>query len=317
MKIKKIQEIEYQYGEEENLKRILYHSKEPILIKIKSFTEKYNLDYFANLVYGEITYDTYESDLWKSCQPGDFKTIMQQMDNNMPHRIFGLTLPKQLSAEIEKHVPLWQKLPFRPRYFNKKLKVSYFFGGKGAHTEMHFDREHCSNLHFCICGKKQFLLFTEDQSEYIYKLPFVGDSLIDFGYSWDSLCQQFPRLNQAEGYNVTLGPGDMLFLPKNCWHYTTYLEASAAATYVFYPNKLFQFYGYFTGYFFMGYKEPSGFKIADWPFFKKFSEDYALAEGRKKHLFKIIESISYAFLLPAISLVLKISLLIKPRRFFY
>lgn len=59
----KIEEIEYRYGEEENLKQILYHSKVPLLIKIKSFTEKYNLDYFANLVYGEIIYDTYESDL--------------------------------------------------------------------------------------------------------------------------------------------------------------------------------------------------------------------------------------------------------------
>lgn len=181
---------------------------------------------------------------------------------------------------------------------------------------MHFDREHCCNLHLCLSGKKRLLLFTEDQSEYIYKLPYVGDSLIEFGYPWDDLCHQFPRLNQAEGYDVTLGPGEMLFLPKNCWHYTTYLEASAAATYVFYPKKLFQFYGYFTGYFFIGYKA-SGIKIANWLLFKKFSEHYALAEGRRKSLFKMIEAISYVFLLPIISLATKISFLLKPRRIFY
>ncbi|KTD11712.1 eukaryotic small stress protein PASS1 [Legionella gratiana] len=317
MKIKKIQEIDYQYGQEESLKKLLYRSKEPIVLKIESFSEKYNLDYFEKLLCGEIGYDTYENNLWKSYQSNNYETVIKQMKNNMAYRIFGLILPRQLSAEIENHVPLWQKIPLRPRYFNKKLKVAYFLGGKGAHTEIHFDREHCCILHLCLSGKKQFLLFTEDQNKYIYKLPYIGDSLIEFGYPWDALCHQFPRLNQAEGYNIILEPGDMLFLPKNCWHYTTYLEASAAASYVFYPNKLLQFYGYFTGYFFMGYKEANGFKIADWPFFKKFSERYAVAEGKKKFLFKLIEVISYAFLLPIISIITKISFLLKPRRTFY
>ncbi|WP_454781484.1 cupin-like domain-containing protein [Legionella sp. WA2022007384] len=315
MKIKKIQEIEYEYGQEEYIKRLIYRSKEPILIKIKNFTDKFSIDYFENLLEGVITYDTYENDRWKSYDRGNFSTVMSQIKNNKPYRIFGQTFPKH-SGAIERHVPLWQKIPFRPRYFNKNLKVIYFFGGKGAHTEIHFDREHCCNLHLCLSGKKQVLLFTQKQSQYIYKLPFVGDSLVEFGQPLDLLSQQFPRLNQAEGYNITLERGDMLFLPKNCWHYTSYLEASAAATYVFYPRKILQFYGYFTGYFFMGYKSPNGFKICDWPLFEKFSRNYALAEGKRKYLFKAIELVSYIVLLPTISILSKISFRLKPRRVF-
>ncbi|HHF0523896.1 TPA: cupin-like domain-containing protein [Legionella anisa] len=316
MKIKKIQEVEYEYGQEEYIKRLLYQSKEPILIKIRNFTDKFTLDYFKNLLEGIITYDMYENDCWQSHQRGDFTTVMSQIKNNMPYRIFGQSFPRKYSEVIERHVPLWQKIPFRPRYFNKRLKVIYFFGGKGAHTEIHFDREHCCNLHLCLSGRKQLLLFTKDQSKYIYKLPFVGDSLVEFGQPMDLLCKQFPKLNQAEGYDVTLEHGDMLFLPKNCWHYTTYLDASAAASYIFYPNKLLQFYGYFTGYFFIGYKSPNGFKISDWPLFERFSRNYALAEGKKKYLFKIIEFASYIVLLPTISILSKISLILKPRRIF-
>ncbi|WP_454784867.1 cupin-like domain-containing protein [Legionella sp. WA2024007413] len=315
MKIKQIQEIEYEYGQEEYIKHVIYRSKEPILIKIKQFTDKFSIEYFENLLEGVITYDTYENHSWKSYDRGNFSTVMSHIKNNKPYRIFGQTFPKH-SAAIERHVPLWQKIPFRPRYFNKNLKVLYFFGGKGAHTEIHFDREHCCNLHLCLSGKKQVLLFTEEQSQNIYKLPFVGDSLVEFGQSWDLLLKQYPRLNQAEGYHITLERGDMLFLPKNCWHYTSYLEASAAATYVFYPQKLFQFYGYFTGYFFIGYKSPNGFKICDWPLFEKFSRNYALAEGKRKHLFKIIELVSYIILLPIVSILSKISLTLKPRRVF-
>ncbi|WP_392538384.1 cupin-like domain-containing protein [Legionella sp. 227] len=315
MKIKKIQEVEYEYGQEEYIKHLIYRSKEPILIKIKNFTDKFSIDYFENLLEGIITYDTYENNSWKSYDSGPFTTVMSQIKNNMPYRIFGQTFPLHSKA-IERHVPLWQKIPLRPRYFNKKLKVIYFFGGRGAHTEIHFDREHCCNLHLCLSGKKQLLLFTEDQSHFIYKLPFVGDSLVEFGQPWDLLSKQFPRLNQAEGYDITLERGDMIFLPKNCWHYTTYLEASAAATYIFYPRKFYQFYGYFTGYFFMGYKSPNGFKICDWPLFEKFSRNYALAEGKKKYLFKIIEILSYIVLLPTISILTKISFTLKPRRVF-
>lgn len=102
---------------------------------------------------------------------------------------------------------------------------------------MHYDREHCSNLHVCLSGKKRFLLFTQDQSEALYKLPFVSDTLIDFSSPLEEINKQYPRTKQAEGYKVTLEKGDMLFMPRNCWHYTEYLEPSSSACYIFFILK--------------------------------------------------------------------------------
>ncbi|KGP62618.1 cupin [Legionella norrlandica] len=316
MKFKKIRTIIYHYGDEELLKRILYQSKEPILIKIPNFTSQFSLNYFEQLTQAKTTYCVFENKQCVGFYAGNFAEVITQIKNNNPIRIFGQIFSRERSKDIEQHIPLWQKIPLRPRYFRETKKVTYFFGGKGAVTEIHFDREQCCNLHLCLSGKKSVLLFTEEQNDKLYKLPFVGDSLIDFTQPMDVLCQQFPKLNHAEGYQVQLEKGDMLFMPRNCWHYTEYLDASAAATYVFYPQKILQFYGYFTGNFFLGYKEESGFKIYKWPFFEKFNQNYAFSSGNKKFVFKLIEAALYLIMLPTVSLLNIISHKIKPRRVF-
>lgn len=303
MKLKKIKELDYVYGEEERIKQIIYTSKEPILIKIKNFTDKFSLDYFASRFDGKTTYSIFENDLCVGHQEVDFQTAMMEIKNNMPYRIFGLFIPRKESELIESYIPLWNKIPCRPRFFEQLFKVGYFFGGKGSHTEMHFDREQCCNLHICLSGKKQVLLFTEDQSDNLYKLPFIGDTLIDFGLPFTTISNEFPRINQASGYDVFLEQGDMLFMPRNCWHYTTYIDASSSATYIFYPKKILQICGYFTGHFFLGYKSAEGFRVSEWPIFKKLNRNYAFAVGWKKYGFKIIEKVLLVFMLPIISLM--------------
>lgn len=306
--------IEYQYGDEKKIQRILYKSKEPILIRIKEFPDIFSLDYFEQNIKASATYDAFENRHWRSHHVDDFKTVISQIKKNMPFRIFGQVLSVHESAEIEQYVPLWQTIPFRPRLFLKQSKVIYFFGGKGACTSIHFDREHNHNLHLCLGGKKQMLLFTEDQSDNLYKVPYIGDSLIDFSQSLSSIRSQFPRINQASGYNVMLEKGDMLYIPKNCWHYTIYHDASSAAGYSFYPKKLMQFYGYFTGFFYMGYKARSGFNMSNWPIFQKFSRNYALSSGKIKYVYKFIELTSYLFILPIVSVMTIISQKRNPRK---
>lgn len=311
MKLKQLKIIEYVPGEEENIQSIIFHSKEPILFKIKNFPDQFTLDYFVNLKHETVRYSTHEKNQRTSYQFGNYNAVLAEIIQNKPYRIFGQFFQNNYNAELEKYVPLWQTLPLRPKFFSDALKILYFFGGKGAFTRIHFDREHCCILHLCLSGTKKLLLFTEDQSEHIYKVPFIGDSLIDFSQPLDTIHQQFPRINQAEGYQVTLEKGDMLFMPKNCWHYTEYLEPSSAASYAFYPKKYLQFYGYITGYFYIGYKSAPGFAIAHSPFFIAMSQKYALATGAKKYIFKFFERMAFILLLPAISLSYLISLKVK------
>ncbi|KTC92120.1 cupin-like domain-containing protein [Legionella cincinnatiensis] len=300
MKVKKIKELDYSYGDEQSLIQVLYKSKEPLLIKIKNFPDRFNLDYFIERFNQKITYSIFENDIYVGNKESDLYTVLLAIKDNNPYRVFGVVLPRKDSALIEYHIPLWQKIPLRPRFFKKDFKVGYYFGGKGAHTEMHYDREHCCNLHVCLSGKKEVLLFTQDQSDNIYKLPFISDSWIDFGYPLDLVSKDFKKLEQAEGYQVLMEKGDMLFLPRNCWHYTTYHEASSAATYVFYPHKFFHFYGYFTGHFFLGYKVNS--EISEWPWFKSFNKHYVFASGIKKYYLKAVEKIILAILFFPISI---------------
>jgi hypothetical protein len=316
MKIKNIRKVEYEYGQEKRIIKLLNKSKEPILIKIKDFTPQFDLDYFMAHVGGLTTYDTYEHSKKTAHESGEFLQVLSEIKQNMPHRIFGQIVSQEINNAVEYHVPLWRKMPQRPRFFNKFINIVYFFGGKGSHTEMHFDREHCCILHLCLCGQKKFLLFTESQNDHLYKTPFVGDTLIDFGLPKEQLDKAFPKLQNAEGYEVILERGDMLFMPRNCWHFTTYLDASAAASYVFYPKKFFQFYGYITGYFYMALLEKNrgGVGLYALPIFTKFRIAYALAEGRKKFWYKIMERILFCILLPTLCIYTKVSFLLKPRR---
>ena len=316
MKLKKIQQVVYEYGDEYNLQKLLYKSKEPILIRIKDFTDQFTLDFFIKNSSGQTTYSTFENEQCINHQTGDLKTLLDEIKHNKAHRIFGHYYPRRFTEEIEKHVPLWQTIPFRPRFCSKYVKCLLFFCGKGSNTQIHYDREHPCILHLCLSGKKEMLLFTKEQNKHLYKVPFVGDSLIDFSLPRETIAKQFPETNKAEGYEVILEKGDMLFMPRNCWHYTRYHDASAAASYVFYPNKFMQFYGYFTGFFYVGYKEATGFRVNNWPLFKKLDQTYPFATGQKKFFLKILEVSLYIFLLPCISILAYISAKLRPRKFY-
>lgn len=300
MRLRKIKTLIYNYGEENALKDILYKAKEPLLIHIKGFTDQFDIDYFKKTE--PTIFSVFDQHRLVEHRNGDLAEVLEAIKQNKPYRIFGNLLTPQTTAKIEAHVPLWKTIPFRPRFFSSRLKVVYFFGGRGALTDLHFDREHCCNLHLCLSGKKQLLLFTENQSDYLYKKPFIGDALIDFSKPIEVLEHQFPRLEQALGYHVILRRGDMIFLPKNCWHYTRYLEASSSATYVFYPKKILQLYGFLTGYFFLGYDwDILPVTISRLKFFKKFTSHYAYADGCKKIVYKSIELGAYLVLLPLVS----------------
>ncbi|KTD79255.1 cupin-like domain-containing protein [Legionella waltersii] len=314
MIINKVPEVIYEFGNEKKIKRLLYKSKEPILLKMVNFTDKFSIDFFIEQSRGLTTYSVFDNSQFVEHKTGDITSVLKDIKNNKPYRIFGQYYPRWMCEEVEKQVPLWQDIPFRPRFCNKMVKTLFFLGGKGSNTGMHYDREYPSILHLCLSGKKRLLLFTKKQNDFLYKTPFVGDSLIDFSKPIEEIYKQFPNLKKAQGYEVVLEKGDMLFMPKKCWHYTEYIDASAAATYVFYPNKLDQLYGSFTGLFYLGYKENSGFQICNWPFFKKFDLLYARSSGVNKFFLKVVEKILFIFLLPAVSVSAYISHKIRPRK---
>jgi hypothetical protein len=103
-----------------------------------------------------------------------------------------------------------------------------FFGGKSTDVRTHFDIDMSSVLHTQFAGKKRVLLFSQEYSDLLYKVPFNTYSIADFDKPDYS---RFPGLRYVKGYDVTLEHGDSLFMPTGYWHYMRYLEGGFAVTY--------------------------------------------------------------------------------------
>src|SRR4051794_3847262 len=118
MHLKKIKTLIYNYGEEKSLKEILFKAKEPLLIRIKEFPNTFNIDYFIKKYHGLTNYSVFDNYRFVGEKSGDLQETLEEIKNNKPYRIFGLLLAREDSSIIEKYVPLWQTIPFNPRFYN-------------------------------------------------------------------------------------------------------------------------------------------------------------------------------------------------------
>lgn len=103
--------------------------------------------------------------------------------------------------------------------------IFMFFGCKGSVTPLHYDPDLPQIMHTVFYGKKRVVLFAKEESRNIYKHPFNTRSYVDVDHPD---FEKFPRLKNATGYQVTLLPGETLYMPSGYWHYMVYEEAGYA-----------------------------------------------------------------------------------------
>jgi len=103
-----------------------------------------------------------------------------------------------------------------------------FMGTVGATTPAHFDEQH--NFLNQVRGKKTIVLFPPDDYTRMYPFPVTHPcdrcSMVDVH---NADLERFPRFSEARGHVITLGPGDVLYIPYGWWHYCrtdTHLAAS-------------------------------------------------------------------------------------------
>lgn len=141
-----------------------------------------------------------------------------------------LTTPQDLRMflyNIKSHIPELLNdihLPNLADGFSKQF-IFMFFGCKDAITQMHFDIDMSHVFHTSLYGTKTVTLFPYDQSKNIHRAPFTCRSYIDVD---NPDFKRFPGLVHAQGYRVTLQPGDTLYIPAGCWHHMVYDEAGYA-----------------------------------------------------------------------------------------
>lgn len=98
-----------------------------------------------------------------------------------------------------------------------------FFGCAGSDVRMHYDIDLSNVFISQFGGTKRITLFDQDQTKYLYKLPFTTHSAADLG---NIDYEKYPALKLAKGWQTDLLPGETLFMPSGIWHYIQYIDGS-------------------------------------------------------------------------------------------
>lgn len=117
----------------------------------------------------------------------------------------------QLYPELMNHleVPTWIR--------NNAPQIQMWFGNDSI-TPLHFDAS--NNLFAQVYGKKNFVLFSPFDSDFLY--PFPTSAAMAHVSGVDLLnpdMEQHPMFARATAISCSLEPGDLLFLPAFWWHH--------------------------------------------------------------------------------------------------
>lgn len=127
--------------------------------------------------------------------------------------------------------PDWTSSALIPSRLNFSMRdFELLIGGPGSKFRtLHQDANHVHAFVFQIVGKKSFYLFPPKMRRYLYPDPELPNlSPIDPYVAPDF--ERYPLYEQAEGVEVTVNEGEMVFVPSDWWHITKLDEISIAVT---------------------------------------------------------------------------------------
>jgi hypothetical protein len=105
--------------------------------------------------------------------------------------------------------------------------VFMFFGCRGSVTPTHYDIDMSHVFHTAIRGRKRITLFSPGCSRRLHRHPLTVRSYVDIDAPD---VERFPRLDGVPGAQVTLVPGETLFIPAGYWHHVVYEEGGYAVS---------------------------------------------------------------------------------------
>ena len=140
----------------------------------------------------------------------DYIDLLQSKPTN--YRIFLYNLMKEVPS-----LKLDFKWPNLGLNLIKQLPM-LFFGGENSRVFMHYDIDYSNILHFHFHGKKRCMIFAQDQSKYMYKIPHSLISREDIDFDNPDF-DKFPALRHAQGFVCDLKHGEMLYMTEGYWHY--------------------------------------------------------------------------------------------------
>lgn len=185
--------------------------------------EKWHLNYIKNIA-GEKIVPLYDdrpvraedgfNQAHAEMKMADYIDLLEKEPTN--YRIFLYNIMKEVPSL--KNDFRWPNIGLR---LIKQLPM-LFFGGENSKVFMHFDIDYSNILHFHFHGQKQCILFDQEQSKYMYKIPHSLICREDIDFDKPDF-KKFPALKNAKGYICNLNHGEMLYMPEGYWHYMKYI----------------------------------------------------------------------------------------------
>ncbi|WP_142784349.1 cupin-like domain-containing protein [Changchengzhania lutea] len=184
---------------------------------------KWNLAYMKRLG-GDITVPLYDD------RPVDYKDGFNEPHTKMKLGDYVDLLQREPTKyriflwNALKEIPQLQKDFWFPDFGLRLMKglPMLFFGGRDAHTFMHYDIDLANIFHFHFEGKKQCILFDQKQTDYLYKIPHSLITREDIDFNNPDF-DKWPALKKATGYKTELNHGETLYMPEGYWHYMRYI----------------------------------------------------------------------------------------------
>lgn len=185
--------------------------------------KKWNLQYMKE-VAGDKIVPLYDD------RPVDYKDGFNEPHAKMKMADYVDLLEKEPTKfriflwNILKEVPVLQNDFYYPDVGVRFLKglPMLFFGGKDSYTFMHYDIDLANIFHFHFHGKKEIILFDQQQNNSLYKIPYSLITREDIDFSNPDY-QKWPALKNARGYITNLEHGNLLYIPEGYWHYMKYI----------------------------------------------------------------------------------------------
>jgi hypothetical protein len=143
---------------------------------------------------------------------------------------------KQMDPRTRKFVPHPYPHPFQRHWLTHIFEANLWLALGRTRSQLHYDKE---NIMLCtVRGAKKFVLI--DTRKFYHKIPWVRggrykgeDDLLNAGTDWVSIdpdavdLRVFSMFRDVEYMNVTLGPGDCIFMPYSTLHYVNTHEEEA------------------------------------------------------------------------------------------
>lgn len=143
-----------------------------------------------------------------------------------------------VALPIESYVPELKKDIKIPKWLRKPKQISrnnFWLGGGEVTSALHWDP--FENLTTQVKGSKKFTFYAPSDTPNLYRHESMRKSTFSSVDPENPDLEKFPKFANATKFEITVHPGDILYIPPQWWHQVTSLDTAISVNF-FYWSKL-------------------------------------------------------------------------------